>query len=314
MQIKQNKHDGDCDGVRSWGSVVVVPNAEFRTLQMNLAMTIGPIFTVDSGAKERLMKKSDSLDENESAAQLVIAAESSAKRRDWNAADDLFRQAISLDPTPASRIAYGVCLSDQERFFEAISVFTPILESADRLAIRIVYHNFAAIYRTIGEMDLARRFQWQATLMQDDAGPEDLLAMANDALTSECLQAAESLAMTAGELQGDPAECVPDADILATTGLVHAALVSPEAGLLMIYAAYLLHLSESDFYRMGKDQLNMSVLFGELKRYRAERACLQRAIRYFEKTPAPYSLDRAKQLLDRFDRMRIVRSFNGRRN
>jgi tetratricopeptide (TPR) repeat protein len=260
------------------------------------------------------MKKSDSFGGNDSAAKLVFAAESSAERRDWGTADELFRQAIDLDSSPASRIAYGVCLSHQERFFEAISVFTPILDADDRFAIGIVCHNLAAIYRDVGDLDLARRFQWRATLMQEDSGPGDLLAMANDALADECHQAAESLVMTALEMSDDLDDDLPDGDLIATSGLVQMVLNSTEEGLLTLFAAYRQHQAASDFRRMGADQLNMSLLFGELKRYRAERACLQRAIRCFEHAPAPYSLRRAKLLLDRFDRMRIVRSFNERRN
>ena len=260
------------------------------------------------------MKKPDSYSRDESASELVFAAELSAKRHEWATTDELFRQAIALDSSAASRIAYGVCLSNQERFFEAISVFTPILDGADQFAIGIVCHNLAAIYREVGDLDLAKRLQWRATLLQEDSGPDDLLGMANDALAGECHRAAESLVMTAIDMHGSFDDQHTDGDLIATTGLVTAALNSAEQGIFTLFAAYRQHQAASDFRGMGADQFNLSILFGELKRFRAERACLKRAIRYFELAPAPYSLNRARLLLDRLDRMRIVRTFDGSRN
>lgn len=257
------------------------------------------------------MKQSDAFGSDESAARLVAAAESLAAGREWTAADERFRRAITIDPTAASRIAYGTCLSHQERFFEAIQALTPLLEGTDRDAVGIVCHNLAAIYRDVGEYELARRFQWKATLMQADSGPEELLGMANDAYCCERHDAAESLVMSAIEIDSDEDL---DADLIATTGLIHAQLASPREALLTLYMAYQRHQAEANFQRMGIDQLNLSLLFGELKRYRAQRTCLKRAIRWFERAPAPYSLQRARQLLARCDQMRSVRSFNGQRN
>ena len=65
---------------------------------------------------------------------------------------------------------------------------------------------------------------------------------------------------------------------------------------------------------MGNDLLNMSVLFGQLQRRRAERTCLKRAIRCFEKNPAPCSVKRANDLVERHDRIQFFRQFDGRRN
>lgn len=267
----------------------------------------------DSG-KLGLMKKSDPVSGNDPASKLVAAAESLAERRDWGGADELFHQAIVMDPSPASRIAYGVSLANQERFFEAVSAFAPVLQGTDRDAIGVVCHNLAAIYRDIGESELARHFQWKATLAQADSGAEELLGMANDAFACERHEAAESLVMSAVEIQLVDEDDNPDADLIAMSGLIEAATESPAEGVISVYIAYQRHQAESNFRKMGFDQLNLSILFGRVKRFRAQEACLKRAIRCFEQAPAPYSLQRARQLLDRFDRMRVVRSFNGRRN
>ncbi|MEI8019249.1 MAG: hypothetical protein WCH39_13680 [Schlesneria sp.] len=260
------------------------------------------------------MKKPESSGDSERVSELIIDAERSWKNRDCQRADELFQQALLLDTSPASRIAYGVCLSQQERYFEAISIFTPILDGENQQAIGVVCHNLAAIYREVGDLDLARRFQWRATLLLDDAGPEELLAMANDALASESYQTSESLVMAAIEMSGDIADEIRDGDLIATLGLVQAELSSPQEGMMTLFSAYRRHQESKDFRGMGNDLLNMSVLFGRLQRRRAERACLKRAIRCFEKAPAPCSMKRANDLVDRHDRIQFFRQFDGRRN
>ena len=271
-------------------------------------------FDARSDVKERVMKKSDSFDDNESAAKLIFVAESYAKRRDWKGADDLFQQAISRDNSARARVAYGACLAQQERYFEAITIFTPILDGADRTAIGIACHNLASIYRDVGELDLARRFQWRAMLLNEDSGPDDLLGLANDAFASDRIEAAESRVISAMSMREDDGTGRQDGDFLATSGLIQSVVNSPEEALITLFSAFRLHRKDADFRAMGTDQLNMSILFGELKRYRAERSCLKRAIRYFEYAPAPGSLKRARLLLERLDRMHLIRTFNARRN
>jgi tetratricopeptide (TPR) repeat protein len=256
------------------------------------------------------------------AAKLVIDAEFLAEQRDWESADQRFRDAVSVDSSPASRIAYGVYLARQERYFEGISIFTSVLDGTDRSAIGVVCHNLASIYREVGDFDLARRFQWRATLLQEDAGPEDLLGMANDALAcrnDDGLSAgrhegADALVMTARQMSEDENGECGDGDLVATTGLVAAALDSREEGLLIVFAAYRRHQADHDLRGMGTDLLNMAMLFGELHRYRAERACVLRASRCFEQAPAPFSSRRARQELQRIDRMQAIRAFDATRN
>ena len=260
------------------------------------------------------MKKQDQTGDSGRVSQLVIAAERSSELRDWQRADELFREAIAADTSPASRIAYGICLSRQERYFEAISIFTPVLDGDNRTAIGIVCHNLAAIYREVGDFDLARRFQWRSTLLLDDAGPEELLAMSNDALVSESYQTSELLVMAAMEMSGDEADEVRDPDLIATLGLVQSELNSPEEGLMTLFSAYRRHREIQDFRGMGNDLLNMSALFGRLQRHRAERECLKRAIRCFEKVPATGSIKRAEELVAKQDRIQYFRHFDGRRN
>lgn len=241
--------------------------------------------------------------------KLLTRADECTERQEWSAADSLFREALLGDSTPRSRIAYGVCLAGQERYFEAISTFTPVLDGSDQVAIAIVCHNLAAIYRDVGDADLARRFQWRATVLQEDLGSCDLLGMANDALTSKRNELAETLVEAALEMDDES-----DADLIATSALLRASMGSAEEGLIQLFQAYRAHRQAGNLRNMGLDLLNMAVVFGKLDRSRAERKCLVRAIRCFERASAPDSVRRAVRHLEIFDRIQDARKFDVRRN
>jgi tetratricopeptide (TPR) repeat protein len=263
---------------------------------------------------KRTMMNPDSVAAMLNAAKLLAHAEKCAERREWKTADELFRQAISSDTSPRSRIAYGVCLAAQERYFESISAFMPIMEGTDRQAIGIVCHNLAAIYRDIGDFDLARRFQWRATLLQDESTLEDLVGLANDALISDHTDVAESLISAACEMDGEDFEGSADGDLIATAGLVKAKSGLTREGLYVLFAAYRRHRSIQDFRGMGFDLMNMAMLLGELNRHQAKKICLLRAIDCFQQAGAPQSRERAGQQLDQLGQMHAVRLFDVRRN
>lgn len=249
-----------------------------------------------------------------SAESLFLQAELQAGLRDWPAAEQLYIQALAVDVSPAARIGYGVFLAEQERYSEAIRVFTPILDGTNRSAIAVVCHNLAAIYREIGDDDLARRFQWRATLMHDQADAVDLLGMANDALSAGNPDVAGSLVMSACEACEDDVVDPSDGDLTATMGLAYAAEGSTKEALLTLFTAYRHHQSASDYRGMGADLMNMSLVFGELRRHRAERTCVLRAIRCFQQAPAPLSLRNAYLRLECLDRMESIRNFDVQRN
>lgn len=248
------------------------------------------------------------------ALHLVNRAEGCASHGDWKSADECFRSALQLSDSPRHRIAYSVCLALQERYYEAISTMMPVLDGQDRAAIGIVCHNLASIYREVGDYDLARRFQWRATLLDDSIDADGLLGMANDALSNNLPEVAGSLVLSATEMQSEADGEPNDADLLATAGLVEAETDSPEVGLLTLFTAYRWHRDENDLKGMGTDQLNMSVLFGKLNRHRAERACLVRAVRFFDRASATYSSMKARSELKRIDQLRRLRSFDAERN
>ena len=120
---------------------------------------------------------------------LLKWADDLVRNRSWNESDAVFQRAVELDVTPCSCIAYGCALAEQERFNEALCQITAALDiaqrSGDRHALATVYHNLAAIYRELGDNDLARRFQQRAISHADDCGPDELLGLANDAWLAE---------------------------------------------------------------------------------------------------------------------------------
>jgi hypothetical protein len=249
---------------------------------------------------------------------LLAHAEAFVQKREWEAADRFFRSAVGKDETAASRIAFGVYLADRERFNESIVVLTPVLDGTDRFAIGVVCHNLAAIYRNLGEMDLARRFQWRATLLQPDLGTDDLLAMTNDALLRSRMDVAETLIEAAIEMEDSDEELddgsSTDADLMATKGLIQASSGCVDEGVVTIFRAYCRHRDAGNRRGMGADLLNLSALFGTLNRYRAERACLIRAMKCFQEESISFSYQTAHQRLERVDEERAVRSFDARRN
>jgi len=247
------------------------------------------------------------------AALLIDRAESFASKRDWSSADRTFQEALRLDPSCRNRIAYGVTLAKQERYFEAISMLTPILDQHDLTAIGIVCHNLAAIYRDVGDLDLARRFQWRATLLHDDVDVEGVLALANDALASDRVHAADALVTMATEMTNRVDDPTFDADLVATAGLVKSA-TEPTQGLLLLFAAYQQHREDGDWRGMGLDQSNMALLLGQLGRVRSERKCLIRAIRCFDAASAHLQSERVRKRLERLDSAKTIRSFDVRRN
>lgn len=259
----------------------------------------------------------DPLPSSLSAPVLLSHAEAFVQKREWGAADRYFRVAVDKDETSASRIAFGVYLADRERFNESIVVLTPVLDGSDRSAIGVVCHNLAAIYRSLGDLDLARRFQWRATLLQPDLGNDDLLAMANDALLQSRIEVAETLVEAAFEMadsEEDDDSPNVDADLMATKGLIQASSDGVEAGVLTIFRAYCRHRDAGDRRGMGADLLNLSMLFGTLNRHRAERACLNRALKCFQEESIPFSYQTTCQRLARLDEEQSIRSFDARRN
>jgi tetratricopeptide (TPR) repeat protein len=238
------------------------------------------------------------------------------RTRSWNASDAIFLRAVAMDESPCSCIAYGCALAEQERFNEALCQMTAALDlaqySGERSALASVYHNLAAIYRELGDIDLARRFQQRAISQMDDCGPDELLGLANDAWLAKRHELAECLAGTAANFDENSHE--PSADIEATLGLLTGVLHDPSEGIRPLLRAYSRHKAAGELRLMGNDMLNLSALLGELGRHRGEMTGVRRAIACFDSAPAPVSAAKARRLMAYLERLRQIRQFDPSRN
>jgi tetratricopeptide (TPR) repeat protein len=249
---------------------------------------------------------------------LLRWADKLVRQRDWKNTDLVFQRAVAQDVSPCSCIAYGCALVQQERYREALDQMTTALDIAsltgDPSALAAIFHNFAAVYRELGDYDLARRFQQRAISKSDDCGPEELLGLSNDAWISGRKQLAASLAEAAAGLadsEEDAAACI---EAEASLDLIDGLLNEPHTGIRTLLRAYAHHRNVGDLRLMGTDLLNLSVLFGELGRYRGEIAFVRRAIRLFDQAPAPLSAAKARRILVLLERMHSLRTFDPSRN
>ncbi len=245
------------------------------------------------------------------------------RTRSWGEADTVFQRAIKVDASPAGCIAYACALAEQERFNEALCQLTSALDiaqqSGERGALATIYHNLAAVYRELGDNDLARRFQQRAIAMVDDCGPDELLGLANDAWRAERLEMAECLAGAAADFDEidfdeDGVHGEVNAEVEATLGLLTGFLTDPREGIRPLLRAYSRHKAAGELRLMGNDLLNLSTLLGELNRHRGEMACVRRAIACFDDAPAPISAAKARRLLNYLERLRNLRQFDPSRN
>lgn len=249
---------------------------------------------------------------------LLRWAEDLVRARSWTEADAVFQRAVAIDPTPGSSISHACALVEQERFNEALSVLTSALDIAQRTgdhdALATIYHNLAAVYREVGVADLARRFQQKALKLSGDCGPDELLALANDAWLAERHELAECLAGTAADIDDEFDSSSLNVEVEATLGLLSGFLKDPREGIRPLLKAYAHHKAAGELRLMGNDLLNLSALLGELGRHRGELACVRRAISCFDSAPAPVSAAKARRLLAYLERMREIRMFDPSRN
>lgn len=246
----------------------------------------------------------------------LCRAEAFVREGEWVAADDCFAKAVADDVSPASRIAFASSLAERERFYDALCQMTAALDLAsadgDREALGVIYHNLAAIYRELGDAELAKRFQQRAILQMDDCGPDDLLGLANDAWLANRRTLAEGMAASAadlGEFPGQPNEAE------ATAGLLTALTRGEERmGIRRLLRVYRQHKSKAAYRLMGIDLLNLSILFGEIGRHQGEITLVEQAIRCFDRAAAPVSSARAQQILATLLRARSLRDFDPTRN
>jgi len=219
-------------------------------------------------------------------------AESAALDGRWKDANDLFEDACSERASPEIRIAYGICLAEQEKFHDAICQFCHVLDGADLPVKAIVMHNLACIYRELDEPALARRFQQLAISFAGDCGSEELLGVANDAYLTGNQELASSLMVMIDAVPSAAEE--PDLDLLAARAVIDTA--DARQSLLQLFTVYR-RRPRYDFRRRGIDLMNLAMLFSALGRVRSQKRCLEMAISQLTACTGGYSLRKIREHL-----------------
>ncbi|MBS0206694.1 MAG: tetratricopeptide repeat protein [Planctomycetes bacterium] len=246
-------------------------------------------------------------------ARMLLRAERLGRLGRWSAADDCYARAVVLDQSPTSRITFGGSLATRERYHEAICHLTSALDmvspSGDREALAAIFHNLAAIYRDLGDADLARRFQQRAIQQMEECGPTELLGLASDAWLSRRTELAKCLSAACSELEQEG-----DEDLIlqaqATLGIVTGMTDNPREGVRLLTDACRQHRAARQHRLIGIDLMNLAILVSNFAWYRAEIHFVRQAIRHFELAPAPVSAVRARQILSNLERAQSLREFD----
>lgn len=235
----------------------------------------------------------------------------------WSDADSQYACAVGLDRSPASRIAYGSSLARRERYYDALAELTMAMDCArecgDLPALAVINHNLAAIYREVGDADLARRFQQRALIHQDDCGSLDLLGLANDAWQCQKPDLAECLAESAVEMSDDEPEDVTTA-IRATHAVMLGLTSDPRLAIRTLIEVARSHQDRREWRDLGIDFLNLATLCGEMGWTRREISLVRTAIAHFHRAGAGVSAAWAGERLELLQRYQQVRDFDPSRN
>lgn len=239
---------------------------------------------------------------------ILQRARDSLRVRDWVAAEQLYRDAIDTERTGLAYVELAELLGARERYGEALRQLTAaqdaVAKSDDAHLTARLHHNFAAVYRALGQRELATRFQQRALMAQPDVGPEELLAHANDALQADRLELAERLLETAFELV-EPAE-QPElaAELLGTLGLTRGLRREPRAGLRLVLAALRLHRDAGDVVGEICDLINLCALCEARDWLQTAERCAELALSAAQTADLPHSTERASQIRDRLRELR----------
>ncbi len=249
---------------------------------------------------------------------LLQRAQERLRFRDWNAAEQLFRELIATEGSFAAHLGLAEFLGGRERYGEALRQLAvaqdAAAESDDASLAARLHHNFAAVYRALGQHELAARFQQRALMSQADVGAEELLAHANDALQAGRFELAEQLLETAFELVEPADQPELAAELLGTLGLTRGIRREPRAGLRLVLAALRLHRDAGDVVGEICDLINLCALCEARDWLQTAERCAERALSIARNADLPHSMERARQQRDRLRELRGVANIAAERN
>ena len=261
------------------------------------------------------------------AASTVPAQVSSLLRRaEFHAAHDrhaqakvAFRAGIEFDTGPTARNAFGCYLTLMECYGEAIEQFSILLAQAKKLGDEdlrsVASNNMASVYRAMGCVELAARFQQQSIQAESRVDPDstgddrvacDFSNRALDAmlagefdLAENLLRRSLSLELTAGTQEGQAADW-------GNLGVLAGLQGDTTTGINYLWRAYRLHALLNDDRGAGCDLMNLAELYGNLGHRQVAVHYLKKAVRRLERAQAARTVARARRLLEEATRTRDV--------
>ncbi len=248
---------------------------------------------------------------------LVERAECLARRRRWADARAIFAAAITADPSPAARIAFGIFLADCDLDEEAVLHLNQAWEEAKlrRLpdARAICCQNLSNIYRRQGNVTLAKQFQQLATAAEmdserfaEDASLSCPTLMSSAGFLSDCneLDAALSLLGAAAAVCGEdqPAQ----ASIEANTGVTLARMGRTGQALQRLVKAHRLHRESGDLAGCAHDLVNIGHLLQAKSRRVEAHRCFRLAGDLFARLDAKIQADAACQYAQEARRIEAI--------
>jgi len=218
---------------------------------------------------------------------LLQAAERHCAAQDWQRADLLFQQALSeSDNDPATCLAAGCHFAERQQFGLAIP---PLMLAMDRAQAEgdlrlqaVVLRNLAAIYRELGELELARQFQRQTLSLQESVGADELLDWSVGALLAGKTWLAQQLAEQAGELAEDAGDIAAQAAAYGQQGLAAARRGQLRPAMRFLLRAARGHQYLNDDRSLGADYQNLAEVCGILGRLEWQRGFFVAAERCFQ--------------------------------
>ncbi|MCA9028705.1 MAG: hypothetical protein KDA86_26105 [Planctomycetaceae bacterium] len=256
---------------------------------------------------------------------LVERAERLVGRGRWTDARALFYAAITADPTPAARIAFGVCLADDGHEEEAIPQLEQAWEDAKRLqmpdARAVCCHNLSNIYRRRANEVLS--FQYEQLAMaaemdsqrfQETASLSCEMLIQSAALLSQGNELDEALCLlNAALVLSDDSPCAR-ATIEAQVGVTLAHLGKTGQALLRLVTAHRLHREANNLPECAHDLMNIGHLLQAQSRYAEALRCFQLAGEIYRRLDAKNGVEIARQFAREVERIKAIESFDYSRN
>lgn len=252
------------------------------------------------------------------APQMLRDAELFRDAQHWTEAGRLFSSLAAGDPSPTTQAVCGVYFAERQDYHTALVHFMRGLDGAqetgDLPLQAVIFGNLAAIYRELGDRDLAQRFQRQVLAIQADAGPSELLDWSSDALLAGNTSLAEQLINQALDLAGDAADIGTQADAWGQLGLTAARQAKPRLAVRLLIRAARGHHLLGDDQGLGSDFQNLAEVFGLLDRYEWQRLSLAAAQTCFTRAGRPQSARRAQLRQRDMDRLSLYRRMDAASN